>query len=287
MKIRTKAFTLIELLVGISIAGILIVISFPAIKTLSQVQKQLHTRQEATIAIDGAHKEIALALSRAQTLTFLDSVLLEQSENISRHNKFVYYLRNHPPKAGSSIISFIHPLPEYGGEILYSSSKTVTYCFPQEISEFSYDLSDFTWLLVGLSAQSYNGGKAHIISSLACPSKKAVSISLQTLPIDLFSSPLSPTSKDIFLAAVPIEHSYSIYLDSKNILRKLYHKSGQNQPLIKDINTLLIEDTAIGSHIKRLDIQINSARNVDLEEAISRRIYLLATHRLELLDFLL
>ena len=281
-----RAFTLIELLVAMSLVAILATMSFPSLKNMGQMLRQLRTRQEATITVDSAHRELALALHNSHAISFIKGYAVFREDSFGNASAVSYYLRNHPQKAGSSALSVIHPLPEFGGRIINREGEDFTFCVSSSVKNSSFTPDEYSWLLIGYTGYVHRAGAAHFVTTPECLSHKALTVKTSKLALDLLSSSPYDFSASTFLAVIPVRECFSIYLDRENILRKIYAVSGQNQPLLNEVESFSIDEEAFNSNISKLTIDILPENNAQLARCVSSRSYLHVVNHRQLLDFL-
>lgn len=94
----------------------------------------------------------------------------------------------------------------------------------------------------------------------------------ETSPGDHFFAANANISRNSFLL-IPISQAYTVYLDQEHSLRRLSHISRENQPLVEDIESFLIENTARLSTAQSLKGTL-SIRNPQTNQVKTKTLFL-------------
>lgn len=245
-----RGYLLVELLVTMLLLSLFLALIFPYLKASSTLLKQVKNKEDFELVSERVLQTINEGINNAKSFSAINSVIVHPPGTIRAldgNQAFQAQLSKYPIAKSNRPLSFmqvIKDLPisvdssetsglttQFVGCIINSNSNNVNYSF----------YNDQRWLIMSLDGIYTMQGRIITIKAKAlCSHGYAVRLDLTLKNNPVFGNASKPLPDNSTFLIYPIENEFTIYLDQKGFIRKLFHRTLVSQRLVSNIEDLVI-----------------------------------------------
>ena len=243
---KFSGFSLIEALAVMALFSLFLLITLPYLTTTSTLLRNIKSEEELELVTTRVFQTINNAISASSSFFAIKSLIIHPSQEIltfDNQQAFKKQLAKYPIDRENQPLSAMQIIKEYPISINSSqnsgeSSQFFGCALNSTTSITAYKFySDQHWLILTINGHTTMQGRiVYLKNNFSCRQGSAVRLDLTTTDHPIFATISMPLNDNSTFLIYPIEEEFSIYLDSKGDLRKLFHRSLVNQKILSRID---------------------------------------------------
>jgi len=277
IKLSNQGFSSIEALVSLFLITTVFSMSLPSLKAellfrketeqvtaITNLKQQIISELNYVFDAQGQYENIPrYVIHNAGEINFIDGSAHPVANGTS----------DLQPESNSNAVTFLKHKPEIRFQIIKHLDNNLNF----ELCNFHFELPNGSasfkdWLAISIEGiVQFSGSLKRIVNS-DCPGGKQYKGEFEISSQQMFSktNPIfapffpAPDLKELANNAtliIPISDTYTLYVDNQNNLRRLSHQSTENQPVIREIKSILINETISPDQTNRLSILVTGLNN--------------------------
>jgi type II secretory pathway pseudopilin PulG len=277
IKLKNQGFSSLEALVSLFLVATVFSMTLPSLKTEILFRKSTEQKSVVTNLKHQIISELNYAFNAQGQYQDIPHYLVHNPGQINfidgNSHPVTYGSSDLQPSPNSNAVTFLKHKPEIRFQIIKRLDSDLNFELCNFYSSLPNGNTGFKdWLAISIEGIVQISGSLKRITNSNCPGGKQYQgefeISLQQMfsgTNSLFKS-FFPTPNLLELAKnstliLPVTEIYTLYVDNQNNLRRLSHQSTENQPVIRNLKSMLIQESIITDQSNRISILVTGLNN--------------------------